>query len=63
MYEETDGGYAVRYYISSVNSIEKAEIPAEHNGKPVVSLRGNTFSKAAFTCLKWFFLMISTAIW
>ena len=44
LYEEVDGGYAVRYYAFGLTNYKTAEIPSEHNGKKVVSLRGNTFS-------------------
>ena len=44
LYEETEGGYAVRYYIFGLTEYNKAEIPATYKGKKVVALRGNSFS-------------------
>ena len=44
MYEKTDGGYGVRYYIYGVSNYKVATIPEKYNNKPVVALRGNTFS-------------------
>ena len=48
LYEETTGGYAVRYYTFGVTNFTTAEIPEKHNGRKVVSLRGNTFSNMPF---------------
>ncbi|MDE5889060.1 MAG: leucine-rich repeat domain-containing protein, partial [Bacilli bacterium] len=48
MYEDIEGGYAVRFYAFGLLNFQSAEIPAEHNGKPVISLRGNTFSNMPF---------------
>lgn len=47
-YEPIDGGYAMRYYFTGWSSLTHASIPEEHNGKPVVSLRGNAFSNMIF---------------
>ena len=44
IYEDTDNGYAVRYYVYGLLNSSKVEIPSTHNGKNVVSLRGNAFS-------------------
>lgn len=44
LYEPYEDGYAVRYYAYGLNNRTTAEIPSEHNGKPVLALRGNTFS-------------------
>ena len=44
MYEKTEGGYAVRYYIYGISNRKVATIPEKYNNKPVVTLRGNTFS-------------------
>ena len=44
MYEKTDGGYGVRYYIYGITNYKVATIPEKYNNKPVVALRGNTFS-------------------
>lgn len=44
LYEEKDNGYAVRYYIYGLTNFTTAEIPEKHNGKDVISLRGNAFS-------------------
>ena len=48
LYEEADGGYYVRYYAWGLKEYKTASIPSEHNGKPVVGLRGNTFSNMYF---------------
>lgn len=44
IYEKVEGGYAVRYYTFGLTNFRTATIPATHKGKPVVTLRGNTFS-------------------
>lgn len=48
IYEEIEGGYAVRYYIFGLSNFKKVEIPEKYNGKDIVSLRGNTFSNMPF---------------
>lgn len=48
IYENVDGGYAVRYYIYGLTNFKTATIPETHNNKKVVSLRGNTFSNMPF---------------
>jgi len=48
IYEKTDGGYAVRYYIFGLTNFTNATIPEEYNNEKVVSLRGNTFSNMFF---------------
>lgn len=48
LYEKTDGGYAVRYYIFGLTNFKTATIPETHNNEKVVSLRGNTFSNMPF---------------
>lgn len=48
LYEKVDGGYAVRYYAFGLTNYTTATIPAIHNGEPVISLRGNTFSNMPF---------------
>jgi len=48
LYEKMDGGYGVRYYAFGLTNFTSATIPEEHNGKPVISLRGNTFSNMFF---------------
>lgn len=48
IYEKTNGGYAVRYYIYGLTNFKSASIPEMHNNEPVVSLRGNTFSNMPF---------------
>ena len=48
LYEKADGGYAVRYYAFGISNFTSVTIPKEHNGEPVVSLRGNTFSNMFF---------------
>jgi hypothetical protein len=48
IYEKTDGGYAVRYYMFGLTNFKSASIPEMHNNEPIVSLRGNTFSNMPF---------------
>ncbi len=48
MYESYDNGYSVRFYTFGLTNLTTATIPAEHNSKPVLSLRGNTFSNMPF---------------
>ena len=48
MYEKTDNGYGVRYYIYGLSNFTSATIPKTHKGQDVVSLRGNTFSNMYF---------------
>lgn len=48
MYEKKDNGYAVRFYTFGLTNYKSATIPETHNGKPVISLRGNTFSNMPF---------------
>lgn len=48
IYEKTNGGYAVRYYIYGLTNFKSASIQEMHNNEPVVSLRGNTFSNMPF---------------
>lgn len=48
IYEKTNGGYAVRYYMYGLTNFKSASIPEMHNNEPVVSLRGNTFSNMPF---------------
>ena len=43
-YEELEDGYAMRFYFTGWDSLTKASIPEEYNGKKVISLRGNAFS-------------------
>ncbi len=42
IYEKTNGGYALRYYVGS-NLPENIEVPSEYKGEPVVEIRGNVF--------------------
>ena len=44
MYEQNEYGYSVRYYCFGITNFTSATIPSEYKGKPVTSLRGNTFS-------------------
>ena len=44
IYEKTDNGYAVRYYIFGLTNFKKATIPPTYKNENVVTLRGNTFS-------------------
>ena len=48
MYEKQDNGYSVRFYAYGLLNFKTATIPEEHNGKKVISLRGNTFSNMPF---------------
>ena len=48
MYEEMENGYGVRYYAFGITNFTKASIPEKYNNKPVISLRGNTFSNMPF---------------
>lgn len=48
MYEKIDNGYAVRFYTFGLTNFTKATIPQTYNKKPVISLRGNTFSNMPF---------------
>ena len=48
IYEPYDEGYSVRYYIFGLTEFTKATIPETHNDKPILSLRGNTFSNMPF---------------
>ena len=47
-YEKQGDGYAVRFYAYGLLNYKSATIPAEHNGKKVIALRGNTFSNMYF---------------
>lgn len=48
MYEAGDGGYYVRFYTFGVMNFKTATIPDNYKGKPVIGLRGNTFSNMFF---------------
>lgn len=48
MYEKIDNGYGVRFYAFGLTNYKTAKIPESYNGKPVISLRGNTFSNMPF---------------
>lgn len=48
LYEKCEGGYAVRFYAFGLKKFKTATIPDRHNNKPIVSLRGNTFSNMPF---------------
>ena len=48
IYEKMDDGYGVRFYAFGLSNFKTVEIPDEHNGKPIVSLRGNAFSNMPF---------------
>ncbi len=47
-YEKVSDGYAVRFYAYGVTNFKTVTIPETHNGKKVVSLRGNAFSNMKF---------------
>ena len=44
IYEQNGNNYGVRYYIYGLTNFTSVNIPEKHNGKDVVSLRGNAFS-------------------
>ena len=48
IYEKSEGGYAVRYYIFGLTNYKTATIPETYKNEKVVSLRGNTFSNMTF---------------
>ena len=48
LYEKTEGGYAVRYYIAGITNFTRAKIPETYKNEKVVSLRGNAFSNMLF---------------
>lgn len=48
LYEKTEGGYAVRYYVAGLTNFTSAKIPETYKNEKVVSLRGNTFSNMPF---------------
>ena len=48
LYESSGDGVAVRYYAFGLTNFKSVTIPENHNGKKVVSLRGNTFSNMPF---------------
>lgn len=48
MYEKVEDGYAVRFYTFGLTNFQTVTIPETYNDKPVVSLRGNTFSNMPF---------------
>jgi hypothetical protein len=48
IYEKTDNGYAVRYYIFGLTNFKTANIPSTYKNEDVVTLRGNTFSNMPF---------------
>ena len=48
LYESLDNGYAVRFYAFGLTEYKTATIPSSHKGRPVISLRGNSFSNMFF---------------
>ena len=48
LYEKTEGGYAVRYYVAGLTNFTSVKIPETYKNEKVVSLRGNTFSNMPF---------------
>lgn len=48
LYEETTGGYAVRFYTFGLTNYKTATIPETYKNKKIVELRGNTFSNMSF---------------
>ncbi len=47
-FEKNEDGYAVRFYTFGLTNVKTATIPETYKGKPVTSLRGNTFSNMPF---------------
>ncbi len=43
-YETYEDGYGVRFYTIGINNFTKVEIPETHNGRKVLSIRGNVFA-------------------
>ena len=43
-YETYNDGYGVRFYTIGISNYTKAEIPETHNGRKVLSIRGNVFA-------------------
>ncbi len=43
-YENYENGYGVRFYTIGLANYTKAEIPETHNGRKVLSIRGNVFA-------------------
>ena len=48
LYEPLEDGYAMRFYFTGWSNYKYATIPEEHNGKKVISLRGNAFSNMPY---------------
>ena len=48
MYEKLENGYAVRFYTFGLTNYKTVTIPETYKNKPVISLRGNTFSNMPF---------------
>jgi len=48
IYEQVEGGYAVRFYAFGLSNFKTVSIPSEYNGGKVISLRGNAFSNMPF---------------
>lgn len=47
-YENYEDGYGVRFYTLGITNFTKAEIPETHNGRKVLSIRGNVFANIPF---------------
>ena len=47
-YEELDNGYSIRFYTLGITNNKVVNIPSTHNGKEVISIRGDVFSNMFF---------------
>lgn len=47
-YETIEDAYSIRFYTYGLTEYKNAYIPSSHNGKPVVSIRGNVFANMYF---------------
>ena len=43
-YEPYEDGYSVRFYATGLTNSKTITIPEEHNGKPVLGVRGDAFA-------------------
>ena len=47
-YEPYEDGYSVRFYATGLTNSKTITIPEEHNGKPVLGVRGDAFANISF---------------
>ena len=47
-YEEIDNGYSIRFYTVGLTNFKTVNIPSTHNGKDIISVRGDVFSNMFF---------------